>query len=1181
MKRISGTSRFLSNAVQTFGINTGSINGLVDAILNNLTIRGSLYNYTSNMGFRDDNLINNFSAGEYGRYGYNDNTFNSEYNVWDNISSSYPLEKTRIGMPYEKNDYGDSTIEFKSKEELDEIQSGHRSKNINKNRESYPIIEHTLWDTVTYGVAQDKLNVGDEYEVKKDDVGDRRANLTAKRRQYYNGYANLAIESGLFSASTTFRDSNLRSRIAYGKYGAYNFSIDGSSSPKYPSLIISGITSPGSTIKDEYYVKEGVEPIETFLDEDGDIYDRSEVNRNKAVSYSEQRGHSSYRTYVGSDVKPLALKEKFKLSEVVELGGISLSTDGLYNYGDYRKNSISANEYTYLSQYGFSYGKDAVKPDQYSVNIKNTFYSGHTYDSQYKVDDSFTNGATRKVKNGKISYVTYTEAENGKVTKSGDIKPSSDNRDTITTFGNSDSVSNLLKRTNELFREGHIKSLINRFHTEDVEGDELTTSYTSGVGISRGRNLLKDNERDTSTGYDDPYCRVWTKVKQYSKYSHAIRHTGPESYSKKLGDALRPNPSWTSYSALDDNGLPHIAPNTSEYTMDNIQRYMFSIENLAWRDLRLDKLLSTEQIGPNGGRIMWFPPYNLKFNENVTPHWNENEFIGRGEKIYTYTNTERNGNLSFTLLIDHPSSINQWRGPGKPDDKDEAQQILLRYFAGCGDLEPSNDKTTKDEKANNEEGGYDVTPSYEGEPIDVSYAIFFPNDFSCYDYTDIEQALLELKQYECGKKNIVTIRDEKFKNEVLASYNSADTQDYSLNVDEKAYSTQIINSLFGGKVDEDSVKRLNDLENISDEYSSENGRATLFGVDSQNYEITSIEIQGFASSHGTANKNQELCRRRSAFMKKIIKEYASDFVTNDMIQEKDGKVISVGQIDGKDVISSLDAKIARSAIAIFHLNLKKDYKPESETTEGGTTNVNGADLTESAKTEEETSGYTEPTAVYKVTSEGVYTYDNEYLYFQKIKDENYTVYQNIVDRISYFDPAFHSITPEGFNARLTFLHQCTRQGPTKSLNGGSNAYRDAKVASEAGTYTVEEAKNANIESSYLGTAGNLAFGRAPYCVLRIGDFYNTKICIDSLQIDYDNNGIQWDLNPEGVGIQPMMANINIGFHFVGGQDLSGPIARLQNAVTSNFYSNASVYNRYADTSGKTFNAYKGITTQKK
>ena len=25
---------------------------------------------------------------------------------------------------------------------------------------------------------------------------------------------------------------------------------------------------------------------------------------------------------------------------------------------------------------------------------------------------------------------------------------------------------------------------------------------------------------------------------------------------------------------------------------------------------------------------------------------------------------------------------------------------------------------------------------------------------------------------------------------------------------------------------------------------------------------------------------------------------------------------------------------------------------------------------------------------------------------------------------------FHSMTPEGFNSRLTFLHQCTRQGST-------------------------------------------------------------------------------------------------------------------------------------------------------
>ena len=174
------------------------------------------------------------------------------------------------------------------------------------------------------------------------------------------------------------------------------------------------------------------------------------------------------------------------------------------------------------------------------------------------------------------------------------------------------------------------------------------------------------------------------------------------------------------------------------------------------------------------------------------------------------------------------------------------------------------------------------------------------------------------------------------------------------------------------------------------------------------------------------------------------------------------------------------------------------------------------------------------------------TYDNEYLYFSKIADEGKLVYQNIIDKIRYFDPAYHSITPEGFNARLTFLHQCTRQGPTNAVSNGN-------VTSGS--------------TDYLKYAGNLSFGRAPYCILRIGDFYNTKICIDSMSIDYDNGGgLQWDMNQEGIGVQAMMANVNLNFKFIGGQDIEKPIERLQNAVTANYYANASIYSRHADNS---------------
>ena len=94
------------------------------------------------------------------------------------------------------------------------------------------------------------------------------------------------------------------------------------------------------------------------------------------------------------------------------------------------------------------------------------------------------------------------------------------------------------------------------------------------------------------------------------------------------------------------------------------------------------------------------------------------------------------------------------------------------------------------------------------------------------------------------------------------------------------------------------------------------------------------------------------------------------------------------------------------------------------------------------------------------------------------------------------------------------------------------------------------------------TANNLAFGRPPVCVLRLGDFFNTKIIISSLNIQYEN--AQWDMNPEGIGMMPMFAKITINFNFLGGSDLAGPIARLQNAVSFNYYANTGVYDNRAE-----------------
>ena len=93
---------------------------------------------------------------------------------------------------------------------------------------------------------------------------------------------------------------------------------------------------------------------------------------------------------------------------------------------------------------------------------------------------------------------------------------------------------------------------------------------------------------------------------------------------------------------------------------------------------------------------------------------------------------------------------------------------------------------------------------------------------------------------------------------------------------------------------------------------------------------------------------------------------------------------------------------------------------------------------------------------------------------------------------------------------------------------------------------------------------NLAFGRPPICILRIGDFFHTKVAINSLNITYDDSGIKWDLNPEGIGVQPMIANVQLSIDLLGGHSLVGPIDRLQNAVSFNYYANTQMYDPRAD-----------------
>lgn len=122
-----------------------------------------------------------------------------------------------------------------------------------------------------------------------------------------------------------------------------------------------------------------------------------------------------------------------------------------------------------------------------------------------------------------------------------------------------------------------------------------------------------------------------------------------------------------------------------------------------------------------------------------------------------------------------------------------------------------------------------------------------------------------------------------------------------------------------------------------------------------------------------------------------------------------------------------------------------------------------------------------------------------------------------------FIPTYHSQTPYDFHNRLTFLNQCVRPGRT--LNSS--------------------------DKQYVPT--NSVFGKQPVIILRLGDFLHTKLIITNLDIKYEQ---LWDLNPNGHGVQPMVAKVNLAVKIIGGQSLATPIAQLQNAISTMFYANS-------------------------
>lgn len=571
--------------------------------------------------------------------------------------------------------------------------------------------------------------------------------------------------------------------------------------------------------------------------------------------------------------------------------------------------------------------------------------------------------------------------------------------------------------------------------------------------ISRGNAISKLSFIEAAA--NGAFCRVWTVNDNYN-YLNAIRNSGlfsvPDpsinsSYGFSVSDTNK------SLSVLMDNGIPKYHPVADDSTT-TFKKFMLSIENLAWSDNLADLPLC--EIGPgdlltgNKGRIMWFPPYDLSFDESVSANWQKQDFLGRSEPVFTYNNTTRSGSLKFKVLVDHPKVINGYRG--------KRTDAIERFFAGC------------------------LTPNDFLEMLDKNGGL---------SESQKNEIKLKLNETEEQKADATSVPSSK-SFEIIWKKNKSDAEDdYNLDVDiYPAINAYVL------------------------ELASQNQKA-LINIES---------FQGVNEGGGDGAKGKS-SKRLSKERSNAIKEKLSLLFSQSGLKNKNysfkvtnnGDDLASGQEDTPE--SDRRSEITVSSDVLNNSSSGTD-----------------SDNPFAAKKQENLKDI----AYYPEDAQLIDSLIiDETKYFDYV-DANFPNYfTSISEKIKYFHPGFHSTTPEGLNTRLTFLQQCMRQGPSIYDN------RD----------TIQ--------------AQNLAFGRPPICILRIGDFFHTKVAINSLNITYEaGSAIQWDLNPEGIGVQPMMANVTMSLDIIGGQSLVSPINRLQNALSFNFYANTEMYDPRADSVDK-------------
>ena len=467
--------------------------------------------------------------------------------------------------------------------------------------------------------------------------------------------------------------------------------------------------------------------------------------------------------------------------------------------------------------------------------------------------------------------------------------------------------------------------------------------------ISKGSGVFKDND-------GEEFLRVFTEGNQYDSPRKALKFA-------------QPNTSDRQFSTL-KTVFPVVAPNTDE----DYKNLMFSITNLSYRDYN--------SIG-NGNNLndknqkdtMWFVPYGLTINEQVSVGWEKVDILGRSEPLYTYNGTERKCSLSFILIADYPAElnkINKW-SDATNNDFNKFYRQDNEFVDG---VKPNKDDITIKEVENSKQQ-ITTEPNIGDNPYPSSSPLkyyFDNNDFSLKTTFNNDDNL------KTGEKGVANF-NSKF-DDLLTFLNSDIGKYYKIII--QGHSSALYKSKYNLNL---SYKRAKSIYDIFAQYLTDKGmnQLTVF-----NEPLT------------TTNEIPKSALVNDRFVIKPIGE-------NGAINTVE---LNIAMVD-RYVSVYLELDVSRVSVN------NKDYSDDnvkSVTPQNNSNNINSV----------EDFRFINPN-LDMVIGEELNT---------DLRDNLLKTYAN---NIKYFMPVYHSQTPIDLNQRVTFLQQCARQGnQPNSINVDAN-----------------------------------------------------------------------------------------------------------------------------------------------